>query len=120
VAIEAGVSQGWERWVGEGGLILALDHFGASAPYKELYEHFGLTADAVVKAARRLAAIGGGKPRSAPRPKAAARPKAKPKVAPRPKARRLAKSKAKPRPAARPKGKPSVGARTKAKGRGRA
>ncbi len=120
VAIEAGVPQGWERWVGESGLILALDHFGASAPYKELYEHFGLTADAVVKAARSLVAIGGSKPRSAPRPKAAARPKAKPKVAPRPKARRPAKSKAKPRPAARPKGKPSVGARTKPKVRRRA
>jgi transketolase len=54
VAIEAGVPQGWERWVGEQGIVIGLDHFGASAPYQELYQHFGLTADAVVRAARKL------------------------------------------------------------------
>ncbi len=48
LAVEAGVSQGWERWVGKDGAIIALDHYGASAPYKTIFQHFGLTADAVV------------------------------------------------------------------------
>jgi transketolase len=51
VSIEAGSPQGWARWVGEHGVVIGLDHFGASAPYKDLYSHFGLTADAVVAAA---------------------------------------------------------------------
>lgn len=42
VAIEAASPFGWERYVGENGLIIGLDHFGASAPYQELYENFGL------------------------------------------------------------------------------
>ena len=49
IAIEAGSSQGWHRFVGEFGRIIALDHFGASAPYKTLYEKFGLTAERVVE-----------------------------------------------------------------------
>jgi transketolase len=48
IAIEAGSPQGWHRYVGEFGRIIALDHFGASAPYKTLYEKFGLTAERVV------------------------------------------------------------------------
>ena len=48
IAIEAGSPQGWHRYVGESGRIIALDHFGASAPYKTLYEQFGLTAERVV------------------------------------------------------------------------
>jgi transketolase len=51
VSIEAGSPLGWARWVGERGVVIGLDHFGASAPYKDLYSHFGLTADAVVAAA---------------------------------------------------------------------
>jgi transketolase len=51
VAIEAGVAQGWHRYVGEKGGVIGLDHFGASAPYKTLYEKFGLTADKVVEKA---------------------------------------------------------------------
>ncbi len=54
VAIEAGVTLGWERYVGTHGRVIGLDHFGASAPYEELYERFGLTATAVVQAARAL------------------------------------------------------------------
>ena len=54
LAVEAGVSQGWSRWVGEGGRILAVDHFGASAPYKTLYSHYGLTVDAIIAATRAL------------------------------------------------------------------
>ena len=50
LAIEAGVSQGWRKWVGDQGVILAIDHFGESAPYQELYRQFGLTATAIVQA----------------------------------------------------------------------
>ena len=54
VSIEAGSSQGWERYVGDQGRIIALDHFGASAPYKVLYEKFGITVERVVEAALRI------------------------------------------------------------------
>ncbi|MCD6351266.1 MAG: transketolase, partial [Armatimonadetes bacterium] len=54
VAIEAGVTMGWERYVGPEGKVIGLDHFGASAPYKTLYEKFGLTPEAVASAAREL------------------------------------------------------------------
>jgi transketolase len=47
VSIEAGVSQGWHKYVGRGGLIFGIDSFGASAPIEALYEHFGLTANKV-------------------------------------------------------------------------
>ena len=47
VAVEAAHPQPWWRWVGDAGEVIGLDHFGASAPYKRLYEEFGLTADAV-------------------------------------------------------------------------
>ncbi len=55
IAIEAAHPMSWYRWVGIDGEIIGLDHFGASAPAKELYEHFGLTAEKVVEAAKRLA-----------------------------------------------------------------
>ena len=45
VSIEAGTTMGWERYVGRKGLRFGLDGFGASAPVKSLYDHFGLTAD---------------------------------------------------------------------------
>jgi transketolase len=44
LAVEAGVSLGWHRWVGSRGHILALDQFGASGPARQVFEHFGLTA----------------------------------------------------------------------------
>ncbi|MBB4210808.1 transketolase [Rhodothalassium salexigens DSM 2132] len=50
VSIEAGSTQGWERYVGVHGLTIGIDSFGASGPYKDLYRHFGLTPDAVVEA----------------------------------------------------------------------
>jgi transketolase len=45
VSIEAGTTMGWERYVGRKGLRFGVDGFGASAPVKALYDHFGLTAD---------------------------------------------------------------------------
>jgi transketolase len=52
VAVEAGVAQGWERYVGERGAVVAMTGFGASAPAPVLYDHFGITPAAVVAAAR--------------------------------------------------------------------
>lgn len=51
IAIEAGIKQGWERFIGEDGIFIGMSGFGASGPYKELYEHFGITAAAAAKAA---------------------------------------------------------------------
>jgi transketolase len=54
VAIEAGSPLGWRQYVGEKGIVIGLDHFGASAPDKVLYEKFGLTADQIVEKALEL------------------------------------------------------------------
>jgi transketolase len=54
VAVEAGVQQGWERWIGTEGVFVGLDEFGASAPYKEIYQHRGLTPDHVVEVVHQL------------------------------------------------------------------
>lgn len=54
VAVEAGASPGWYKYVGLNGRIVALDHFGASAPYEQLYEKFGLTAENVADVAGAL------------------------------------------------------------------
>jgi transketolase len=51
VAIEAGGTQGWHRYVGERGEIIGMSRFGASAPSKVLYEKFGFTVDKVVEKA---------------------------------------------------------------------
>lgn len=56
VSIEAGVTLGWERYIGVHGRAIGLDRFGASAPYKTIYEKLGLTAEAVAEAARQLLA----------------------------------------------------------------
>ena len=91
VAVEAGVSLSWYRWVGDAGRIVGIDHYGASADQETLFQRFGLTVEAVVAAARASladrrsdtarAAVGGrrvgvaGRPRSAPaRERAAGRP----------------------------------------------
>ena len=52
VAIEAGVSLAWERWLGDEGAIVGLDHFGASAPAGTIFEHFGFTVDRIAGVAR--------------------------------------------------------------------
>ncbi|MEM1043203.1 MAG: transketolase [Bacteroidota bacterium] len=54
VAVEAANPMGWHEWVGLDGTVIGLNRFGASAPYEEIYEHLGLTADAVAEAARAL------------------------------------------------------------------
>ena len=59
VAIEAGHPMSWQRWIGADGVALGIDRFGASAPYKEIYEHLGLTVTKIVEAARKLVGTGG-------------------------------------------------------------
>jgi len=54
IAIEAGSTMGWDRYVGDKGGLIGINSFGASAPYKELYKHFGLTSQAVAQKARDL------------------------------------------------------------------
>jgi transketolase len=56
LAIEAGHPMSWQRWVGADGVALGIDRFGASAPYKEIYEQLGLTVSKIVEAARKLVA----------------------------------------------------------------
>jgi transketolase len=53
VAVEAGVRQGWDEIIGAGGVFVGMSGFGASAPYKDLYHHFGITPEAVAAAALR-------------------------------------------------------------------
>ena len=59
IAIEAGVRLGWDRYIGADGIFIGMHSFGASAPYKDVYEHFGITAEAAADAAKK--AIGKGK-----------------------------------------------------------
>jgi len=56
VSVEAGVTLGWERWIGEHGVAIGVDRFGASAPGEVNLEKFGLTPDTVAGAVRRLLA----------------------------------------------------------------
>jgi transketolase len=51
VSVEAGIAQGWWKYLGTDGRAVSLEHFGASADYQTLYREFGITADAVVAAA---------------------------------------------------------------------
>jgi len=52
IAIEAAAGFGWDRYIGPNGRFVGMHSFGASAPYKELYKHFGITAEAAADAAR--------------------------------------------------------------------
>ncbi|MFA9410954.1 MAG: transketolase [Deltaproteobacteria bacterium] len=54
VVVEAGIRQGWDRWVGNDAAFVTIDRFGASAPYKVLYEKYGITVERVVAEAQRL------------------------------------------------------------------
>ena len=52
IVIEAGIRMGWEAYIGERGVFIGLNTFGASAPAEQLYKHFGITVEAVREAAR--------------------------------------------------------------------
>jgi transketolase len=53
VGVEAAIRQGWDAIIGPDGVFVGMAGFGASAPYKDLYKHFGITAEAVAEAALR-------------------------------------------------------------------
>ncbi len=53
VGVEAAVRQGWDAIIGSDGVFIGMSSFGASAPYKELYKHFGITPEGVANAALR-------------------------------------------------------------------
>jgi transketolase len=53
VGIEAAGGFGWERWLGNDGIFIGMTGFGASAPYEDLYKHFGITPEAVATAVRK-------------------------------------------------------------------
>jgi len=52
IAVETGVAQGWDRWIGDDGKTIAMHGFGASAPYKVIFEKFGFTAEAIINQAK--------------------------------------------------------------------
>ncbi len=54
IAIEAAARFGWDRWLGSNGVFIGMNGFGASGPAGEVYKQFGITADAVVAAAKKL------------------------------------------------------------------
>jgi transketolase len=56
IAIEAAHPMSWYRWVGDDGVIIGLERFGASAPAPTIYEHFGITAERMVETAKKLVA----------------------------------------------------------------
>ena len=54
VTVEAGCTMGWQRWAGDEGTAIGIDHYGASAPGEEIMKHFGFTAEHVTSVALRL------------------------------------------------------------------
>src|SRR2546425_289433 len=56
IAVEAAAPQSWYRWVGDKGVVLGIERFGASAPYQRIYQELGLTAENVVRRAKQLLA----------------------------------------------------------------
>jgi transketolase len=54
LAVEAGVAQGWERWVGDYGTTISIQGFGASAPHKVMFEKYGFTVENVIDHAKKL------------------------------------------------------------------
>ena len=59
IACEAASGFGWERWLGTRGAFVGMKGFGASGKAADLYKHFGITAEAIADAARRLGNNGG-------------------------------------------------------------
>jgi transketolase len=54
IAVEAAHPMSWHRWVGNDGMIIGIERFGASAPYKDIYKHLGLTVDRIVEIAKQI------------------------------------------------------------------
>ena len=54
ISIEAGVTNSWEKFIGQQGLAFGIDDFGKSAPYKNVYKHFGLTSENITKKVKEM------------------------------------------------------------------
>ncbi|MFA6597436.1 MAG: transketolase [Ignavibacteriaceae bacterium] len=54
IAVEAGVAQGWHKYTGDGGKIISIETYGASAPYEILYEKYGITVENILQASKAL------------------------------------------------------------------
>lgn len=54
IAVEAGIAQGWEKYIGPSGRFIGMSSFGASAPFETLYEYFGITADNIVSVVQQM------------------------------------------------------------------
>ncbi len=54
LAVEAGVSFGWQEWIGDEGQVISIDRFGDSGPYKEVLPHFGFSVENVVETAKKM------------------------------------------------------------------
>jgi transketolase len=58
VSVEAAATFGWDRWIGEAGYAVGIDHFGASAPAADVFKGFNLTAEEVAGHARNVIGAG--------------------------------------------------------------
>ncbi|MDP3149024.1 MAG: transketolase [Ignavibacteria bacterium] len=54
IAVEAGVAQGWNKYTGDGGKIISIETYGASAPYEILYEKYGITVENILRTSKSL------------------------------------------------------------------
>jgi transketolase len=54
LAVEAGAPLGWHEWVGEAGAIIGIAKFGASAPYQEIFKHYGFTVENIIAVTKKL------------------------------------------------------------------
>ena len=54
ISIEAGVSQGWEKYLGEEGRAVSIEKFGHSAPYQKVFEEYGFSPEEIYKASKKL------------------------------------------------------------------
>ena len=54
ISIEAGSTDCWKKYVGEKGLTFGINDFGKSAPYKEIYKHFGLTSEIIAQKTKEM------------------------------------------------------------------
>ena len=54
LAVEAAAPQGWDEWVGDKGAVIGMTEFGASAPYKDLFKHYGFTAENIISKVKEI------------------------------------------------------------------
>jgi transketolase len=54
ISVEAGTTFGWQRWIGQEGVAIGIDRFGYSAPYKDIFEHVGITVQRIVDEAKKM------------------------------------------------------------------